>query len=108
MAGSSAGFGSALALRAKEAMQRARTADALGLGTPLPTGQGASTTGIAPFVASAQPVANPPAASNPPLEDRMLGMVESFLAGLQTETYGEKPHGPAPTTILPDEGIGAV
>ena len=105
MAGGSAGFGSALALRAKEAAQRAKTADALGLGTPLPSGQGAQTTGIAPFVASAQPIADPPAAPNPPLEDRGLGMVEAFLAGLQEQTYGSKPQGPAPTTILPDSGL---
>lgn len=81
MAGT-AGFGSALAIRAKEARQRAQTADMLGLTTALPTGQGSEMRSIQPsFVQSAQPVMPPKA--DPPLEERMYGEAERFLMGLQ-------------------------
>lgn len=102
------GFGSALALRAKEAAQRAKTSDALGLSSPLPSGVGEglqAMPGDVP-VQRAQPVTPP--ASNPPLDERMLGIAEEFLAGLQPQLYGEKPKGHAAAGITPPGGIPGV
>ena len=87
MAGSQ-GVGSALILRAKEARLRAQTADAMGLSTPLPSGQpGTSVSAIqstqgspVPPIMPGQPIQPPNQEPSP--DDAMYGHVEQFLQSL--------------------------